>query len=84
MEAYKICDKLMPPVIEQSNYNMKRQNWKWDLFKKYQMGTTIWSPLESGILTGKYINGIPDDSRYKLNHDNSQIDIQPYLDNKKE
>ena len=90
MEAYKICDKLnlMPPVVEQSNYNMmvrdRIESEYRDLFKRYKMGTTIWSPLESGILTGKYINGIPDDSRYKLDHDNSKIDIQAYLDNKKE
>ena len=35
-----------------------------DLFKRYRMGTTIWSPLESGILARRYLNGIPDDSRY--------------------
>ena len=29
------------------------------------MGTTIWSPLESGILAGRYLNGIPGDIRYK-------------------
>ena len=49
-----------------------------DLFKRYKMGTTIWSPLESGILTVKYINGIPNDSRYKIDHDNSKVNIQAY------
>ena len=29
----------------------------------YNIGTTIWSPLRSGFLTGKYLDGIPDDSR---------------------
>ena len=33
------------------------------LFKKTGLGTTIWSPLASGVLTGKYLNGIPKDSR---------------------
>jgi aryl-alcohol dehydrogenase-like predicted oxidoreductase len=33
------------------------------IFKKYGMGTTIWSPLASGILSGKYNQGIPRDSR---------------------
>ena len=33
------------------------------LFKKIGLGTTIWSPLASGVLTGKYLNGIPKDSR---------------------
>jgi aryl-alcohol dehydrogenase-like predicted oxidoreductase len=90
MEAYKICDKLnlIPPVCEQCHYNMMvrdRVEAEYrDLFKKYKMGTTIWSPLESGILAGRYLNGIPEDSRYKLKNDNAPIDIQPYLDNKKE
>ena len=52
-----------------------------DLFKRYKMGTIIWSP---GILAGKYLSGILEDSRYKLNHDKAPVDIQPYLDNKKE
>ena len=56
------------------NIEIYLKDIKWEL----QFG------LLSGISTGKYINGIPDDSRYKLNHDNSQVDIQPYLDNKKE
>ena len=55
-----------------------------DLFKRYRIGTTIWSPLESGILTGKYLNGIPEDSRVNIKHDGASIDIQPYLDHKKE
>ena len=90
MEAYKICDKLnlIAPVCEQCNYNMMirdRVEAEYrDLFKKYKMGTTIWSPLESGILAGRYLNGIPEDSRYNIKHDGASTDIQPYLDNKKE
>ena len=34
-----------------------------DLFDKYRLGTTVWSPLLGGILTGKYNNEIPDNSR---------------------
>ena len=34
-----------------------------NLFDQYKMGTTIWSPLAGGIITGKYLNGIPEDSR---------------------
>ena len=48
------------------------------------MGTTVWSPLESGILTGKYLNGIPEDSRVNIKHDGASTDIKPYLDHKKE
>jgi aryl-alcohol dehydrogenase-like predicted oxidoreductase len=36
------------------------------LFEKYGLGTTIWSPLASGILTGKYNDGIPQDSRMNV------------------
>ncbi|MGH8233906.1 MAG: aldo/keto reductase, partial [Rhodanobacteraceae bacterium] len=35
-------------------------------FDEFGMGTTIWSPLASGVLTGKYVDGIPDDSRLAL------------------
>ena len=78
MEAYKICDKLnlIPPVVEQTHYNMMFRDFVEreynDLFKKYGMGTTIWSPLESGILTGKYMNEIPEGSRFTLDHDNAK------------
>ena len=90
MEAYKICDKLnlIAPVVEQCNYNMmvrdRVKSQYRDLFKRYRMGTTIWSPLESDFLDGRYFIGITDDSKYKLKHDNAPVDIQPYLDNKKE
>ena len=35
------------------------------LFKDYNYGTTVWSPLAGGMLTGKYVDGIPEDSRMK-------------------
>jgi len=90
MEAYKICDKLnlISPVVEQSNYNMmvrdRIEGELRDLFNRYRMGATIWSPLESGILAGRYLNGIPDDSRYKLNSAIAGNDMKQYIDNKKE
>jgi aryl-alcohol dehydrogenase-like predicted oxidoreductase len=37
------------------------------LFQQFQYGTTIWSPLASGLLTGKYNDGIPSDSRFATN-----------------
>jgi aryl-alcohol dehydrogenase-like predicted oxidoreductase len=37
-----------------------------EIFKNVGMGTTIWSPLSSGLLTGKYNNGIPEGSRFSL------------------
>ena len=48
------------------------------------MGTTIWSHLESGILTGKYINETPPDRRAKLTNDNTNSSFGIYMKNKAE
>lgn len=40
-----------------------------DLFKREGLGSTIWSPLDSGLLTGKYNDGIPEGSRFATNKD---------------
>lgn len=45
------------------------------LFKVYNYGSTIWSPLAGGILTGKYNNEIPEDGRYKSMGDNPIIQM---------
>ncbi len=90
MEAYSICDKLglIRPIVEQCQYNMffreSMENEYRDLFKRYKMGTTIWSPLNSGILTGKYIDGIPDDSRASLKNDGAFSAFGHYKKNKTE
>lgn len=69
-EAHRIAKELnaIPPAMEQPEYNMfNRQKVEVDflpLYERYGMGTTTWSPLESGILTGKYKGGIPDGSRF--------------------
>ena len=39
------------------------------LFEKGLLGTTVWSPLASGILTGKYNQGVPEGSRFDKNQD---------------
>lgn len=71
-EAYEFAEKnhLTPPTMEQPQYNLldrKRFEVEYDpIFRRYQMGTTIWSPLASGALTGKYLDGIPDGSRATL------------------
>jgi len=69
VEALYICDKfsLHKPVVEQCQYNMfvrskMEKEYEW-LFTKYKYGTTIWSPLAGGVLTGKYNEGIPQGSR---------------------
>ena len=71
-EAYEFAEKnhLTPPTMEQPQYNLldrKRFEVEYDpIFRRYQMGTTIWSPLASGALTGKYLDGIPEGSRATL------------------
>lgn len=61
---------LTPPSMEQPQYNMfTRERFEQEyapLYKELGYGTTIWSPLASGLLTGKYNNGIPNDSRAAL------------------
>lgn len=43
------------------------------LFKVYKYGSTIWSPLAGGILTGKYNNGMPEEGRYKKMEDHPVV-----------
>lgn len=68
-EAYHIArrEHLVPPTMEQPEYNMfnrdKIEKEYLPLYSSIGLGTTIWSPLHSGILTGKYNNGIPEGSR---------------------
>jgi aryl-alcohol dehydrogenase-like predicted oxidoreductase len=61
---------LTPPTMEQPQYNMfARDRFEKEyapLYKELGYGTTIFSPLASGLLTGKYNEGIPADSRAAL------------------
>ena len=72
MEAYGFCkaNSLIPPIMEQPQYNMfHRERVEIEYQRIYNVcgiGTTIWSPLASGVLTGKYSQGIPKDSRLNL------------------
>ena len=69
MEAHMVAKdlRLIGPTMEQPQYNMlHRQKMEVDfsqIFKNVGLGTTIWSPLASGILTDKYINGFPEGTR---------------------
>ena len=71
-EAYEFAEKnhLSPPTMEQPQYNLlHRRRFEIEykpIFEKYGMGTTTWSPLASGALTGKYLEGIPEGSRASL------------------
>lgn len=70
--AWDVCDKYgwHKPAMEQPQYNLfwrKRVEDEYArLYEDIGLGTTIWSPLASGLLTGKYNNGIPEGSRGKL------------------
>jgi voltage-dependent potassium channel beta subunit len=72
MRAHGIAQELgmTPPTMEQPQYNMlHRERVEVEylpLYREIGLGTTIWSPLASGLLTGKYKNGIPPSSRATL------------------
>lgn len=71
-KAYHIAKEnhLVPPQMEQPQYNLfhrdRVEHEFLPLYQKYGMGVTSWSPLDFGILTGKYNLGIPEKSRFAL------------------
>jgi voltage-dependent potassium channel beta subunit len=71
-EAHGVAraNNLTPPTMEQPQYNLfERDKVEGDylpIYDTFGLGTTIWSPLASGMLTGKYNNGIPNDARANL------------------
>ena len=71
-EAFSCSKKynLRGPSMEQPQYNILcRERFEKEyknIFKKFHIGSTIWSPLASGLLTGKYNEGIPAKSRFKV------------------
>ncbi|MBS1509655.1 MAG: aldo/keto reductase [Bacteroidetes bacterium] len=72
MEAHRVADqlRLIGPTMEQPQYNLferdKLEKEYLDVFRTVGLGTTIWSPLASGLLSGKYNDGVPKDSRFAL------------------
>jgi len=68
--AILLCEKLnlIKPITEQPEYNFISRNKferEYDyIFDRFHYGSTVWSPLAGGILTGKYNKGIPPGSRY--------------------
>jgi voltage-dependent potassium channel beta subunit len=70
--AWEIADRhhLHKPVMEQPQYNLfHRRRVEKEYRRLYEdigLGTTVWSPLASGLLTGKYLDGVPEDSRANL------------------
>ena len=72
ISALEIAERhhLHKPIVEQPIYNLFEQHrlgadYK-AVYEEHRLGTTTWSPLASGLLTGKYQSGIPNDSRGAL------------------
>jgi voltage-dependent potassium channel beta subunit len=71
-EAWEVAERhhLHKPVVEQPEYNLFRrervEDEYRDLYSDMGLGLTTWSPLASGLLTGKYLDGIPAGSRAEL------------------
>jgi len=72
LEAYHVArrERLIPPLMEQPQYNLfhrdRVEREYAPLYERFGLGTTIWSPLAGGLLTGKYNDGIPKGSRSTL------------------
>ncbi|HTC01443.1 MAG TPA: aldo/keto reductase [Ferruginibacter sp.] len=87
MEAHRVAEhyRLIGPTMEQPQYNMfernKVENEFSEIYKTVGLGTTIWSPLASGLLTGKYNDGIPKNSRLGLK-DTGWLKEKLYVDEK--
>jgi voltage-dependent potassium channel beta subunit len=70
--AYRFArdNHLRAPVMEQPQYNLlwrERVEQEYaPLYEETGLGLTVWSPLSSGLLTGKYLDGVPDESRLNL------------------
>lgn len=71
-KAHTVAEKhhLVAPSMEQPQYNLLTRNRFEEeyavLFARYGMGTTIWSPLASGMLSGKYLDAPADETRMSL------------------
>ncbi len=67
--AHAVCDRLLlhHPIVEQPQYNIfhrsRVEKEYGSLYRSPGLGTTIWSPLASGLLTGKYMKGVPKGTR---------------------
>ena len=72
LDAYHVArrERLIPPLMEQPQYNLfhrdRVEREYAPLYELFGLGTTIWSPLAGGLLTGKYADGIPSSSRSTL------------------
>lgn len=71
-EAVEVAERhhLHKPVVEQPQYNLLHRERVEEeyapLYEDFGLGLTVWSPLASGLLTGKYLDGIPEGSRAEI------------------
>jgi len=79
-KAIELCDRLglHKPIVEQPQYNMlvrgRVEKEYRRLFSDYKLGTTVWSPVAGGILSGKYNDGTcPDQARLAVSPDLAHI-----------
>lgn len=88
-EAWAVADRLglIGPIVEQPGYSLLRRE-KVDeefrnanLYTRRGLGLTIFSPLAGGILTGKYLNGVPENSRFATSTDKYVKSVQPNIGN---
>jgi len=76
-EAWAVADRLglIGPIVEQPGYSLLRRDKVDDefknakLFERRGLGLTVFSPLAGGLLTGKYVDGVPEDSRLRTSDD---------------
>ncbi|PVG02613.1 putative potassium channel beta subunit protein [Serendipita vermifera] len=74
-EAFHVADKLglIGPIAEQAQHNLfhreRPESEYLPIYEKYGIKTTVWSALASGLLTGKYNDGIPKGSRFDNHKD---------------
>ncbi len=88
MDAFRVCEKLglHKPVVEQPEYSMlnrtKLEKEYLPLFQDHGLGTTTWSPLAYGILSGKYNQGIPKGARFDTSEPTFKMFYDMYMGEK--
>lgn len=88
VDAFAICDKLglIRPIADQCQYNMMSRQKMEDeysyIFENYKYGTTTWSPLFSGVLSGKYVEKIEEGSRFDVFQNEAKFHKLIYTSNK--
>jgi L-glyceraldehyde 3-phosphate reductase len=83
-DALRICERdgLVKPILHQPSYSMLNRRPEPDLFpitQRFGLGVIVFSPLRQGLLSGKYLHGVPEDSRAAGGRFLRREDITPQL-----